>query len=216
MKQRRYSANIGFTDILFNVLLGFVFLFIIAFILINPPTKKNDVPAKAEIMVIMEWDGESNDDIDMWLLPGDNDPVSFKKKNIGFWHLDRDDLGQQNDLTKIDGQMVVLKSNREIVTMRGIQPGDVAVNVHVYTKRDKGPTKFTVTLMDVNPYREYFVYEGVAETQNQVFTLPSFTVNTMGAVTEVWRNDFVFATKRNLLEGNLGIGSTRPQTEAAP
>ena len=214
MRQRR-GVSIGFTDILFNVLLGFVFLFIIAFILINPPTKKNDVPAKAEIMLIMEWHADSNDDIDIWVMAGDSDPISFKKKNVGYWHLDRDDLGQQNDMTRIDGQMVILKSNREVVSMRGIQPGDVAINVHVYTKRDKESTDFTVTLMDVNPYRELFVYQGRADLQNQVFTLPSFTVDSTGNVVNVFRNDFNFATRRTEGMGNLGIGGIREQ-EATP
>lgn len=214
MRQRR-GVSIGFTDILFNVLLGFVFLFIIAFILINPPTKKNDVPAKAEIMLIMEWHADSNDDIDIWVMAEDSDPISFKKKNVGYWHLDRDDLGQQNDMARIDGQMVILRSNREVVSMRGIQPGDVAINVHVYTKRDKEGTDFTVTLMDVNPYRELFVYEGRADLQNQVFTLPSFTVDSTGNVVNVFRNDFNFATRRTEGMGNLGIGGIRQQ-EATP
>ena len=41
MKRRQYSSSIAFNDLLFNLLVGFVFLFIVAFILINPPTKRN-------------------------------------------------------------------------------------------------------------------------------------------------------------------------------
>ena len=42
--ERKYHSNLAFNDLLFNVMLGFVLLFIIAFLLINPPTKKDEVP----------------------------------------------------------------------------------------------------------------------------------------------------------------------------
>ena len=48
LKQRRKAGNLAFNDLLFNVLVGFVMLFVIAFLLINPITKKNDIPSKAE------------------------------------------------------------------------------------------------------------------------------------------------------------------------
>ena len=40
-----------FTDLLFNALLGFTLLFMIAITSINPPAKLGDIPAKAEIIV---------------------------------------------------------------------------------------------------------------------------------------------------------------------
>ena len=54
--QARYKSTLAFTDLLFNILIGFAFLFIIAFILINPITLASSVKAKAEFMVIMEWE----------------------------------------------------------------------------------------------------------------------------------------------------------------
>lgn len=211
MRQRKYASNLAFNDLLFNVLIGFVLLFIIAFLLINPITKKNDIPSKAEIMIILEWEDESVDDIDLWVLPpGNKDlPVSFKVKNSGLWHLDRDDLGTSNDVVDIDGQPVILKANREVGTMRGIQPGDVLVNIHVYSKRDPGPTKFKVTVIDVNPYRELYVYRGESVEQNQIFTLPGFTVDADGIINNVFQNDVAFAAKRDPWQ-NGDPGSYRP------
>ena len=49
----KYKSTIGFTDLLFNLLVGFVFLFIIAFILINPITKKKDVPKKQSTWLLL-------------------------------------------------------------------------------------------------------------------------------------------------------------------
>jgi len=201
---RKYTSNLSFIDMLFNVLIGFVMLFIIAFLMINPITKKNDIPSKAEFMLILEWDSMSVDDIDVWIKSETGHPVSFKLKNVGYWHLDRDDLGTSNDITMIDGQPVVLRSNREIATMRGVQPGDTFVNVHIYSKRDAGPTKFTVTLIDVNPYKEVYVIEHIAEEQNQRFVLPAFTVDSDGRITDVFTHDEIFAAQRPVTEMNWG------------
>jgi len=210
--RRRYSSNLSFIDMLFNILVGFVFLFIIAFLMINPITKKNDIPTKAEIMVMLDWEDESVDDIDIWLLPSNskNIPVSFKVKSSGLWHLDRDDLGTSNDVVEIDGRPVVLKLNREIVTMRGIQEGDVLINIHIYSKRDASPTPFTVTVMDVNPFREVYVYKGISSEPNQMFALPGFTVDSDGIITNVFQNDVIFAAKRDPRDNASTYGTGLP------
>ena len=46
----RYKSSLAFTDLLFNILIGFAFMFIIAFLLINPVQKDADIEAKAEFM----------------------------------------------------------------------------------------------------------------------------------------------------------------------
>ena len=60
----QYKSSLAFTDLLFNVLIGFAFMFIIAFLLINPVEKDAEIEAKAEFMIIMEWDDQSAYDID--------------------------------------------------------------------------------------------------------------------------------------------------------
>ena len=45
---RKYSSNLAFVDLLFNLILGFVFLFVVSFLLINDPTKKDNVEEKKE------------------------------------------------------------------------------------------------------------------------------------------------------------------------
>ena len=44
--KEKYKSTIGFTDMLFNVLVGFAFLFIVAFLLIKPEAKKEDFERK--------------------------------------------------------------------------------------------------------------------------------------------------------------------------
>ena len=63
----KFKSTLAFTDLLFNVLIGFAFLFIIAFILINPIEDTKQIESKAEFMIIMEWDDESVYDIDLWM-----------------------------------------------------------------------------------------------------------------------------------------------------
>ena len=70
MKHKKYSSYTSYNDMLFNVLIGFVLLFILAFMLINPITKKADIPQKAEIMVVLDWNDESFDDVDLWIVGG--------------------------------------------------------------------------------------------------------------------------------------------------
>ena len=195
----RYGSNLSFNDVLFNALLGFVVLFVLALLLINPITKKSDIPAKAEILIIVEWDNESPDDIDTWVQgPLMGAPISFQNKHSGSMHLDRDDLGRTSDIMMIDGEKIVIKINREVVSMRGIAQGDYYINIHVYNKAGNSePTKYTVTLLDVNPYREVYVMQGEVTARGDIVRLPGFTLNKEGEITDVWSSDRIIVGARN-------------------
>jgi hypothetical protein len=69
------GSNLSFNDLLFNVLVGFVMLFVIAFLLINPITKKSDIPIKAEFLIIMHWPNALADDLDLWVQRDSDKPV---------------------------------------------------------------------------------------------------------------------------------------------
>ena len=103
----RYGSNLSFNDVLFNALLGFVVLFVLALLLINPITKKSDIPAKAEILITLEWDDMASDDIDIWVQGPTGVPISFQNKTNGVMHLDRDDLGTTNDRIVVDGKVIL-------------------------------------------------------------------------------------------------------------
>jgi hypothetical protein len=195
----RYGSSLSFNDVLFNALLGFVVLFVLALLLINPITKKSDIPAKAEILIIVEWDNESPDDIDTWVQgPLMGAPISFQNKHSGSMHLDRDDLGRTSDVMMIDGERIVIKINREVVTMRGIAKGDYYINIHVYNKPGNSePTKYTITLLDVNPYREVYVMQGEVTARGDIVRLPGFTLDEEGEVTDVWSSDKIIVGTRN-------------------
>ncbi len=126
----RYKSTIGFTDMLFNILVGFAFLFMIAFLLIKPEAKKEDFERKAEFIVTMEWDHDAADDIDLYVSDPMGGIVSFRHPTINLMHLDKDDLGSRNDTVMVNGRATTISINREVVTIRGYQRGEYIVNAH--------------------------------------------------------------------------------------
>lgn len=203
LSKRRHSSSLAFNDILFNVLLGFVMLFIIAFLLINPITKKNDIPAKAEVMIVLEWEDTSSVDIDLWVQRDDTAMVGFSNKQNAPLHLDRDDLGARNDTVEINGNIEVIYLNRETTTIRGIVAGDYFISTHTYGAHsvDKKPIEITVTVMDVNPYREIYSRKVFTTRRGQIINFPGFTLDAEGKITDVFDH-----------RKNLGPQSTRSNT----
>ena len=137
MNNEKYKSTIGFTDLLFNILVGFAFLFIIAFLLIKPEAKKKDFDRNAEFVVVLEWDKEAKGDIDLYVEDPLGDKCSFRQTVANFMHLDKDDLGSINDtVVNADGTISTVKINREVITIRGIIAGEYIINAHYYSERD--------------------------------------------------------------------------------
>lgn len=192
--RRRSGNNITFNDMLFNILLGFVILFVIAFLLINPITKNEDIPAKAEFMIVLEWDDESVSDFDLWLQHNDENPIGFNNKDQNGANLERDDLGYANDIIVIDGEKRIIRKNREVINIRGVIAGDYYINVHAYSFRENAPTTVRVTVIDINPrYSEAYSLDARLLGQSYVARLPAFTIDKDGNITSV------FAHNRNIV-----------------
>ena len=137
VNRNKYNSSIGFTDVLFNILVGFAFLFIVAFLLIKPEAKKEDFERKAEFVVVMEWDHDQPDDIDLYVQDPTDNKVHFRLPIINFMYLDKDDLGYANDIVKnVDGTVSKVNINREVVTIRGIIAGEYIINAHYYSSRE--------------------------------------------------------------------------------
>ena len=132
--KRNYHTNMAFLDLLFNTLLCFAALFCLAFILINPSKKNKTVEAKAEFMITIIWPADMDDDVDTYVEDPEGNLVAFNRREQGLMHLDRDDVGFSSDRIQTSFGVVEYKENREIVSLRGIVPGEYVVNVHMYTK----------------------------------------------------------------------------------
>ena len=209
--QSRYKSTLAFTDLLFNVLIGFAFLFIIAFILINPTKHDAKIKAKAEFMVIMEWDEKSLYDVDLWMQDPLKTIVGFPNKESGWLFLDKDDLGASNDTVILrDGTQKTIYLNREIMTVRGVAPGEYIVNIHLYSVkgRNVGPIDVHVEILKINPYGQ--IYNGITtlNINGQEETVLRFTVNEMGEVISRNRLQKRFAGKHRNAGATISGGTT--------
>ena len=175
-----------FTDLLFNALLGFTLLFMIAVTTINPPTKDGDIPAKAEIIVTTTWADGNSDDVDTWVESPDGEVIWYRAPEAGMMHLDRDDRGTENDTMTVNGQTIVNPLNQEVVTVRGLLPGDYVINVHRYKAVDEGPLPVDVSVVKVNPKLDV-VYYGTVDLakEGDERTAVRFTVDRNGSVTDI-------------------------------
>lgn len=142
---RKYNSDISFVDLAFNLLICFVCLFSISFMLMSTKIEKDKkINAKAEFMITVVWDKDSNCDVDTYVEDPAGNLVSFGRREQGLMHLDRDDLGKRNDRVILqNGRLIEVSENREIVTIRGIIPGEYVVNVHMYRRpnQDYNPDK---------------------------------------------------------------------------
>ena len=196
----QYKSSLAFTDLLFNIVLGFAFMFIIAFLLINPVEKDAEIEAKAEFMIIMEWDDQSAYDIDLWMMDPVGNIVGFPNMHAGLLHLDKDDLGQSNDTVILaDGSTKIIYLNREVMTIRGIVPGEYIVNNHLYSmKSDKSkkPMEVTTRVIKINPFGEVHVGVVTLLVHGAEETVIRFTIDPSGFVKSKNRRQRKFAGKR--------------------
>jgi len=185
MKPRRiYYNNTSFLDLLFNTLVGFVFLFIIAFLLINPSIKKADIKTKAEFVITVTWSDNSQDDVDTWLQDPVGNVLHFRQRDVGLAHLDRDDLGKINDtITLDDGRRVEYPHNQELTTIRGFLTGEWVLNVHMYNKRDAKPILVEVRIDKLNPKVETVFYKKVVmKSRWEEITVTRFVMTNQGDI----------------------------------
>ncbi|RJQ71439.1 MAG: hypothetical protein C4519_19530 [Desulfobacteraceae bacterium] len=181
---RRYYSNTAFLDLLFNALIGFVMLFMLAFLSITSKAEKGDIKTKAEFIITVTWNEESKDDVDTYLEDPLGNVLNFQRKDIGLAHLDRDDIGQMNDrITLPDGSIIQVKENQELTSIRGFISGQWVLNLHMYSKRDKPPTLVRVRLDKLNPVvRTIFQQDIELNERWQEITIGRFQMSAQGEI----------------------------------
>lgn len=185
-----------FYDMLFNMLIAFVFCFIIALLAINPRAMKaGDVPAKAEYIITMSWPDNDPNDLDLWAEGPAGELIWFRARESGLMHLDRDDRGLSNDKVTVDGKTFINPLNQEVVTIRGISPGEYVVNAHYYESNKGGEAAesadsatgqavpVTLTVVKVNPRAEVVFYgQKTLSNKGDEVTMARFTIASDGGV----------------------------------
>ena len=147
-----------FTDLLFNALLGFAFMFAIAFMLINSSEEEGNINTKAEVLISVQWPNEHPDDVDAVVEDPQGKLVWYHKRDSGLMHLDRDDRGNLADNINIKGDVVSSPINQETVTVRGLQSGEYVINLLHYKSNFKEPLPVTVKVEKLNPTVELIYY----------------------------------------------------------
>lgn len=186
MRRKRntsYRSADPFIDLLFNALLGFTFLFLVSVMFINPDARKGRVNLKAEYIISVTWPDQLSDDIDLWVQDPIGETVSYLQKDASWLHLDRDDRGEVNDTIQVNGETRVYPINQEVVTLRGIIPGEYIVNLYYYNATDESPVETLVKVEKVNPtLQTVFVEKVLLQRQDEEQTVVRFTLNQDGVI----------------------------------
>lgn len=185
-RARRQVEQDPFTDLLFNSLLAFTFLFLVTIMFLNPPAKQGIIDPKAEIIVTIKWPDLLADDIDLWVEDPNGELVWFKRTEVGLMHLDRDDRGMTNDMILVDGREIINPLNQEVVTIRGTSPGEYVVNVHYFQTVANRPVDVEVRVVKVNPVLDVVYYGTVRlPEENAERTAVRFSVDTRGDIVDI-------------------------------
>lgn len=172
-----------FTDLLFNALLGFTFLFLVAIMFMNPEAKTGIIDPKAEYILTITWKDNSPDDVDVWVEDPEGQVVWFRTPEAGLLHLDRDDRGLVNDTITINGEEVQNPLNQEVVTLRGVVQGEYVVNLHYYASETGNPVDVNVRLAKVNPKLKIVYYGTVnMEKRGEEKTAVRFSIGRDGNI----------------------------------
>lgn len=180
MKLNKSGSLTAMLDMFLIMVMGFFVLLIIAILLIKSE-KRHEIQSNAEVIIYVEWDQEIIDDVDAYVRDPLNRVVAYTSRETELMNLDRDDLGRATDTIRLpNGKKIVIKENKEVVTIRGIVPGEYIVNTHMYSKNSDLPCNVTVTVEKLNPYSIIYQKELVLKEKGQEETAVRFTLNENG------------------------------------
>ncbi len=183
MRHRVYKNNDSTIDVFMNMLMFFLFMFVVLIVQANPKKQDQSVKIKAEFIITIQWPDGLSDDVDTYFEDPQGRLVHYRKKANGLMHLDRDDLGSSNDSIQLpNGQWVSIKTNKEIVTLRGIMKGEYTINVHMFNKHGPKPVPVTVIIEKLNDYQMVYYREVVLVNNGDEITVCRFTLDDEGEV----------------------------------
>ena len=177
-----------FTDLLFNGLLGFAFMFAIAFMLIKPTPEEAKIDPDAEYIITVNWPDEHPDDIDTYVEDPQGNIVWYHIREAGLMHLDRDDRGNYKDTIVIGDTKINNPLNQETVTLRGTMPGEYVVNIYHYLSNFVEGVPVKVKVEKVNPKIKVIFYDTLElEGKGNELTAARFNLDKEGNVTSVYK-----------------------------
>jgi hypothetical protein len=160
----------------------------ILFLLKTEEEKTKSRPPNVLYEVILTWDGESEDDLDLYVRAASGHTVSFNNREGGqgsLISLDHDALGRRNNRLPDGAIGALTEFHEETVSFRGVTEGENIVTVHVYAKVDEKPIKATIKLIKIKPFKEVVVKEREFEIVGDEKTAFRFKTNGNGVIVEV-------------------------------
>jgi hypothetical protein len=175
-----------FSVMLFKALQVVAFLFFIALLAIAPEAKDGKIESKAEFIVTMDWPDNHPDDLDLFVQDALGNIVWYRHREAGFMVLERDDRGGANDFILVNGKKIASPIREEIVTIRGIVPGEYTVNVSHFQATTGVPVSATVKVQKLNPRTEV-IFDNVVTVDHtgDEKTAVRFTLGYDGKVVDV-------------------------------
>lgn len=188
----RYTTSLSFIDLLFNMVLSFVAMFLLTILLVNPPKQDSTINTEAKYVVVIRWQDGSSHDIDLWMT-NEKERVYFRSKQSLSMSLDRDDLGPDSTETN----QHFLPKNEEIMSIRVPTPGVYTAAIHWYAERADSPMpliRWGLLRVDTGQ----LLYGGTVtlSEKGEEKTLIRFTINSEGNVVDAdVLNQYPFITK---------------------
>jgi len=207
-----------FSVMLFKALQIVAFFFFVALLSISPEAKDGKIDSKAEFIITMDWPDNHPDDLDLFV----QDPVGniawYRHREAGFLTLDRDDRGGANDFIVVNGRKIPSPIREEIVTVRGIVPGEYTVNLSHFQATTGQPVAATVKVQKLNPTAQVVFDDKVTvDHTGDEKTALRFKLDAEGKVVDVHRRPkSLLETFRNVrangadLDPKTGVRMLRP------
>ena len=171
---------------LFKALQVIAFLFFIALLAVSPDSKEGKIDSKAEFIITMDWPDNHPDDLDLFVQDPAGNIAWYRHREAGFLTLDRDDRGGANDFIMVNGKKIPSPIREEIVTVRGIVPGEYTVNVSHFQATTGQPVAASVKVQKLNPTAQViFDNKLMLDHSGDEKTALRFRLDTEGKVIDV-------------------------------
>jgi len=185
---------------LFKALQVVAFLFFLALMAVSPEDKDGKIDAKAEFIITMDWPDNHPDDLDLYVQDPLGNIAWYRHREAGFLVLERDDRGGANDFIIVNSKKISSPIREEIVTIRGIVPGEYTINVNHFAATTGQPVAVNVKVQKLNPHTMVVFDDHVmVDHTGDEKTACRFTLDAKGDVIDVNRRQkSVLETFRNM------------------
>lgn len=208
----RYGNLLGYVDISMNLLMCFIVLFALAFMMMRPREVETDARGKlattSKMVIHMTWDGQSDDDVDLWAKTDSPfSVVGFKGKSSPNMYLDNDSLGRSsNEVYKSDGVASTF-GNNEHLHIKECTNTRVTVNLHYYRGYPGKPIRARVDLIRMDPLGTVHTSTVDLDEPGQERTAMQFKMDESCNVTEITQ------VQSNFVVNKLSGQGTIPQID---